>query len=143
MSYDTIKAGIVQAIETIVGFKNVLTYEPQSPQLSPFVYVVLDSYRRPPSAAQVTTMEYRFLARAANPIQNSKEAEEQLISLAMQIAQAIDTDPQLSGAVSRGIANSPDGITGWIPIGGTPCRVVDCYIVVMDKFPYAGAITGG
>lgn len=140
MSYTEIKAGIVQAIGTIAGFKNVLEYEPQSPQSNPFVYVILESYRRPRSAAQVTTMEYRFLARAVNPVQNSKEAEEQLIGLAMQIAEAIDTDPQLSGAVSRGIANSPDGITGWQTIGGVNCRVVDSYIVVMDKYPYAGAL---
>lgn len=140
MPYTEIKAGIVQAIGTITGFKNVLEYEPQSAQASPFVYVVLDSYTRPMSAAQVTTLKYRFLARAANPVQNSKEAEEQLIALAIDIAQAIDTDPQLSGAVSRGLANSPDGLTGWYTIGGVKCRVVDVYIEVVDKFPYAGAL---
>lgn len=137
--YTAIKAAVIQAIGTVIGFKSVLEYEPQSPQNSPFVYVLLDSYTRPQAAAHVTTTTYRFLARAANPIQNSKEAEEQLIKLAMGIADAVDINARLWDVIERGQAWSPEGLTGWHPIGGTPCRVVDCYINVLDKTDYLWA----
>lgn len=140
MSYTTMRDGLVAVVTTVTAIKQVLKYEPTTISVHPLAWVLLDSYRRT-TAGQVTAMRWRFVARVATPITNSAEAEAELVQAALLVADAIDANPQFSGALSRGLATSPDGQTGWIFVGNIKCRVVDVYCEALEKTVYAGAIS--
>lgn len=140
MSYATIIAGLKTAVETVSGIKETLEYEPQAVQVSPLAYIMLDSYERT-QHGQVTAMRYRILVRVCIKWQANKEAELELVGLAASVATAVDADPQLGGAVSSGIAQSPDGRAVWVTIAGTLYRALDVFVSVLDKTAYAGAIS--
>lgn len=135
MAFSAIRDGLVDVVSTVTDIKGVLAYEPQSIQVAPLAWVLLDSYTRS-TAGQVVPMRYRFVVRVAAPIQNSKEAEDLLMAAALQVPGAVDKDPQFSGTITSGLAQSPDGQTGWIMLGGVKCRVVDVFVSVLDKSAY-------
>lgn len=140
MSFTSTRNAVVAVVQTVTAIKQVLKYEPTTITVHPLAWVVLDSYTRPQSRAQVTAMNWRYKVRVAVPITNSAEAEDELIATALSIPDAIDANPQLSGTVSSGLAWSPDGRAGYITMGTVRCRVVDVYCQVLDKDEYAGAI---
>jgi hypothetical protein len=127
-------------VQTVTAIKQVLKYEPSTITVHPLAWVVLDSYTRPQSRGQVAPMNWRYRIRVVVPITNSAEAEDELIATALAIPDAIDSNPQLSGVVSRGLAWSPDGRAGYINLGNIRCRVVDVYCQVLDKNEYEGAL---
>jgi hypothetical protein len=100
--------------------------------------VILDSYTKP-VAIQITTWKFRFAVRVVVPIQNSQEAEDLCVDTAIDVAAAIDANPQFSGVIVNGMATSEDGQTGWIILQGVKCRVVDVFCTAMDKQP-SGAL---
>lgn len=147
MSYTTVRDGLAAVVETQKpAIKEVLKYEPGSIQVSPLAWVLLDSYRRKTSG-QITAMTWRFVVRVVSPITDSAEAEAELMQAALNVADAIDANPQFNGALVSGMAQSPDGQTGWVYVGAgvqaMKCRVVDVFCDAVEKTAYAGAITGG
>jgi hypothetical protein len=139
MGFTEVRDGLCAVVEGVSGIPVVLKYEPSSVQVHKATWVLLDSYQRK-QFGQVTTMTYRFMVRVATPIQDAQSAEDELIAVALSVADAVDANPQFGSAILRGLASSPDGQTGWIVAGGTKCRVVDVFVEVLDKSPYAGAL---
>lgn len=136
MSYTTCRDGLHDVVETVSGIKDVLDYEPDMIQTGPLAWILLDSYERTHAAAGITAMRYRLMVRIATNVQNSKAAEDELIATALSVADAVDNNPQFSGAITSGLATSEDGRAGWIIAGGVKCRVVDVFVSALDKYAY-------
>jgi putative intracellular protease/amidase len=81
-------------------------------------------------------MRYRFVVRVVSPIQNTKEAEDEVVTAALAVVDAVDRDPQFAGVLVSGLAQSPDGQTGWLMLGGVKCRVVDVFVDALNKTAY-------
>lgn len=134
--------GLHAVVATVQGIPMVLDYEPAAVNVRCLTWILLDSYERT-QFGQLTAMRYRFMVRVATPFQDNKGAEDEVVQTALYIADAVDADPQFSGVLVSGIAESPQGQTGWIQIGGvagTKCRVVDVFVSVLEKTAYAGAL---
>ena len=136
--FTLVRDGLVAVVEDVTALKAVLKYEPQTVQVAPMAWVILDSYTKP-VAIQITTWKFRFAVRVVVPIQNSQEAEDLCVDTAIDVAAAIDANPQFSGVIVNGMATSEDGQTGWLIINGVKCRVVDVFCTAMDKQP-SGAL---
>jgi hypothetical protein len=136
--FTAVRDGLVAVVEGVTALKAVLKYEPQSAHVAPIAWVILDSYTKP-VAIQITTWKFRFAVRVVVPIQNSQEAEDLCVDTAIDVAAAIDANPQFSGVIVNGMATSEDGQTGWIILQGVKCRVVDVFCTAMDKQP-SGAL---
>jgi len=136
--FTLVRDGLVAVVEDVTALKAVLKYEPQTVQVAPMAWVILDSYTKP-VAIQITTWKFRFAVRVVVPIQNSQEAEDLCVDTAISVAAAIDANPQFSGVIVNGMATSEDGQTGWLIINGVKCRVVDVFCTAMDKQP-SGAL---
>ena len=136
--FTLVRDGLVDVVSGVTALKAVLKYEPQTVQISPMAWVILDSYTKP-VAIQITTWKFRFAIRVVVPIQNSQEAEDLCVDTAIDVAAAIDANPQFSGVIVNGMATSEDGQTGWLIINGVKCRVVDVFCTAMDKQP-SGAL---
>lgn len=137
--YTDIRDGLHAVVSTVTALKKVMKYEPQSSQTAPIAWVLLDSYTKP-TAGQLTLWRYRFRVSVVVPIQNSQEAEDQCIDTAMEVAIAIDTNPQFNGVIVNGIAQSLDGQATWIMLGGVKHRIVDVFCDATDKQVYAGTL---
>ena len=136
--FTLVRDGLVAVVEDVTALKAVLKYEPQTVQVAPMAWVILDSYTKP-VAIQITTWKFRFAVRVVVPIQNSQEAEDLCVDTAIDVAAAIDANSQFSGVIVNGMATSEDGQTGWLIINGVKCRVVDVFCTAMDKQP-SGAL---
>ena len=136
--FTLVRDGLVAVVEDVTALKAVLKYEPQTVKVAPMAWVILDSYTKP-VAIQITTWKFRFAVRVVVPIQNSQEAEDLCVDTAIDVAAAIDANPQFSGVIVNGMATSEDGQTGWLIINGVKCRVVDVFCTAMDKQP-SGAL---
>lgn len=142
MSYSAAIAGLKSAIETVDGLQLVLDYEPTSIQRLPAVYLLLDSFRRS-TAGQVTAMHYRVLTRLCVRWQDNEKAEQELIPFVNSIPAAIDADPTLGGAVTRGFSQvDPDApaLGGFVRIGGVMYRSLDIFVDITDKGAYQSGI---
>lgn len=142
MSYVDAIAGLKGAVETVDGLNLVLDYEPTSFQRLPAVYLLLDSFSRS-QAGQVTVMRYRVLCRLCVRWQDNEKAEWELIPFVNSIPAAIDQDPTLGGAITRGfasVAEDANAIAGFVRIGGTMYRSLDVYVDIVDKGAYQSGI---
>lgn len=142
MSYSAAIAGLKSRIQTVSGLAVVLDYEPQSFQDLPAVYLLLDSFQRT-QAGQVTAMRYRVLARLCVRWQDNARAELELIPFVNSIPAAIDADPTLGGAITRGaaqVAEDANAIAGFVRIGGTMYRSLDIYVDIIDKAAFQSGI---
>lgn len=137
--FTAIRDGLHAVVETVSALKKVMKYEPQSSQTAPIAWVLLDSYRKV-LRGQLAVWTYRFRVSVVVPIQNSQEAEDLCIDTAMEVAIAIDANPQFSGVIVNGMAQSPDGQATWIMLGGVKHRIVDVMCDAVDKTVYAGAL---
>lgn len=142
MSYEAANDGLTAALQTVAGLKEVLDYEPSSIQRVPMVYHLLDSFQRT-QAGQVTVMRYRKLVRLCVLWQDNEKAEWELIPFVNSIPAAIDADPQLGGAITRGVAQvaqDAPAIAGFVRIGGTMYRSLDVFVDIVDKAAYQSGI---
>lgn len=137
--YTEVRNGLHAVVVTVTALKKVLKYEPQSSQMFPIGWVLLDSYRKV-LRGQLAVWTYRFRISVVVPIQNSEEAEDLCVSTAMDVAVAIDANPQFTGVLVNGMAQSPDGQATWIMLGGVRHRIVDVFCEAVDKQAYAGAL---
>ncbi len=135
MGFTEIRDGLVTVVETVTAIKKVYPFEPSSVVVSPLAWVLLDAYTRT-TASQVVPMRYRFVVRVVSPIQNTKEAEDEVVTAALAVVDAVDRDPQFAGVLVSGLAQSPDGQTGWLMLGGVKCRVVDVFVDALNKTAY-------
>jgi hypothetical protein len=133
--FTDIRDGLVTVVETVTAIEKVYPFEPASIGVKILAWVLLDSYSRS-TASQIVPMRYRFRVTVAAPIQNTKEAEDAVIDAAMLVADAVDKDPQFSGKLVSGLAQSPDGQATWIMLGGVKCRVVDVFVDALNKTAY-------
>lgn len=133
-NYTPVRDGLHSVVATVTSLKGVLDYEPDTVQASPLAWILLDSFERAASPAGQVGRRLRFAVRVASPVQNSKAAEDELIAVAMQVADAVEANPQFSGVITKGLAVSPDGQTGWIVVGGVKCRVVDVFVSAYVKY---------
>lgn len=142
MSYSAAIAGLKSAVETVDGLNLVLDYEPTSLQRLPAVYLLLDSFTRT-QGGQVTAMRYRVLCRLCVRWQDNEKAEWELIPFVNSIPAAIDADPTLGGAITRGVAavaEDAPAIGGFVRIGGTMYRSLDIFVDIIDKAAYQSGI---
>jgi hypothetical protein len=142
VSYQAAIAGLKDAVETVDGLNLVLDYEPPSLTRLPAVYRLLDSFNRT-QAGQVTVMRYRVLCRLCVRWQDNEKAEWELIPFVNSIPAAIDADPQLGGAITRGyasVAEDANANAGFVRIGGTMYRSLDVYVDIVDKDAYQSGI---
>lgn len=143
MSFTSVRDGLHAVVDTVAAIKVVLDYEPAQVQISPFAYILFDSAVRS-QAGQITAMRYRFMVRVATPVTDSKAAEDELVQTALLVMNAVDANPQFSGALVSGLAQAPDAQAGWVQFGGlnsVKCRVIDVYVSAVEKTAYAGAIS--
>ena len=142
MSYSAAIAGLKNALDDVSGLANVLDYEPPSFHVLPAVYLLLDSFQRT-NAGQVTVMRYRVLCRLCVLWQDNARAELELVPFVNSIPAAIDADPTLGGALTRGfarVAEDANAIAGFVRIGGTMYRSLDVYVDITDKGAYQSGI---
>lgn len=140
MSYEAAIAGLKSRIETVSGLQQVLDYEPASLQRLPAVYLLLDSFRQ---VGELPVYEYRVLCRLCIRWQDNEKAEWELIPFVNSIPAAIDADPQLGGAITRGVAQvaqDAPAIAGFVRIGGTMYRSLDVFVDIVDKAAYQSGI---
>jgi hypothetical protein len=134
-NYKAVRDALVAVVESVTQIKSVQAYEPSSVQAIPLAWVLLDGYTRSVSF-QIVSMNYRFVVRVASPLSGSIEAEDSLVQAAIEICDAVDRDPQFSRALYTGMAQSPDGATGWVIVGGAKCRVVDVFVQAHSEHPF-------
>ena len=137
--YADVIAGLQDALERVEGIAQVLPYEPTTIQRTPTVYLKLDEFTRE-NVGQVTAMRYRILARLILLWQDSRISSEQVVGYLNSICAAVDADPQLAGAIPRGVARVADGREGLRSIGGTVYKVLDVFIDVVEKDAYQSGI---
>ena len=142
MSYSAAIAGLATAVRGVPGLHSVLDYEPIAFHEVPAVYLLLDSFSRT-QAGQVTVMRYRVLCRVCIAWQDNEGAERELIPFVNSIPAAIDADPTLGGAITRGaaqVAEDANAIAGFVRIGGTMYRSLDIYVDIIDKAAFQSGI---
>ena len=132
MSYATVLAGMTERLETLTGLKAVLEYVPTSVLTTPLAYSLLESVDIRQSG-QVQTNEYRILHRIVFAWQDNEGAEIQLIPYVDSVPAAVKADPHLGGRIVSGYAEIDDIQGGWVTIGGTEYRVLDCHSHVIAK----------
>lgn len=135
MSYATIEAGLYERMALVPGLKVLLHYEPNTIQDAPAMYLILDSFTRH-NEGQICVMKYRTLHRLWIKWQDNEAAEAQLRSFVNIIPALLDLDPQLGGALDRGVATMPDGQAEWREIGGVVYRTVDFFTETTEKGIY-------
>lgn len=137
MSALTVYAGLEAVLTPIEGLNAVILGEPTAIHDPPALYVVYQSFQRVlrsnPPASNLTGMQHVYALRLVIQWQDNLEAEYQLLSLIDPIPAAIDADPQLSGAITRGAARITDATTGFATIGGTLYRICDYTCEVLEK----------
>lgn len=138
-NFTIIRDGLKDVVAGVDGITQVLTYEPGSVQVHKLAWVLLDSYQRS-QYGQVTTMNYRFRISVTSPSQDFRIVEDQLVQTAMDIADAIDANPQFNDVLVSGLSRSQDGAASWLTVAGIKYRVVDIFASVLDTFAYKGAI---
>ena len=137
--YADILHGLQDVVLTVTDIKAVLLYEPSAIQVTPTAYILLDRYARN-QRGQITATRPRFMVRLCVPVPTSEDEEIAAVELAFAIADAVDADSQFTGAIVAGMAQSPDGIAGWVRIGGTLYRALDVFVECVVKGAYAGAL---
>lgn len=135
-AYGDIVRAMRTAVQTVDAVKVVLLYEPAQVQDWPLVYITLASWGRG-QASQVTSNKPRIRARLLVPVPTSEDLEIQAVETSFAIADAVDANPQFSGVIVEGMAQTPDANAGYIPIGGTLYRAIDIFCVALFKQPYA------
>ena len=141
MSYATVLAGMTERLETLTGLKAVLDYVPTSIQTTPIAYSLLESVDIRQSG-QGLTRETHILHRIVFAWQNNEGAELELIPYVDSVPAAVRADPQLGGRLATNLAepNKMGGYAqivqvegGWVTIGGTEYRVLDCHSLIIEK----------
>lgn len=129
-----ILTGLHERLQTLDGLSPILDYEPASVE-PPMIYSLLDEVGRPMTGALVAR-RYRFLHRLVVLWIDNREAEQQLLSYANQIAAAIDADPYLGGRITSGGARIVDQQAGFTRINNVLYRILDSYSEVVVKGRY-------
>lgn len=137
MSYTTVKAGLIERLNTVSGLNVKLAYEPESIQDAPAIYTILDSFERT-QEGQITVMRYRTLHRLWIKWQDNEAAEIELDSFVNSIPSAIDQDPHLGARLTRGVAVMADGVAEWRVISGVLYRTIDFFTETVEKGAYQG-----
>jgi hypothetical protein len=132
VSYSTIIPALATRLETVDGIRAVLPYEPKTVSNPPVLYFLLDSVVRE-QTAQLTIMRYRILCRLCIRWQDNERAEQEIFPFVNSIPAAIDTDPQLGGALNKGMSHVTEIRAGWIPISGVTFRILDFYVEAVQK----------
>jgi len=132
MSYATVLTGMHVRFATVSGIAAMLTYEPQTVQVSPLLYSVLDNVEITRSG-QVRAYRYRILHRLLVPWQNNPQAELLLIPYVNSIPAAVDADPHLGTVLSSGIAEIERIDAVYVTFAGVVFRALDFYSNVLEK----------
>lgn len=135
----TLKAALITALTTGVPTATVIGHIPDQVDATPLISVTTAGYRNRMNRP-LTTYWLRFRCRLYLHRHDPRGSEEQLDSLALQIPDAIDSDPQLSGAITTGLAQAPDATAGITVVGTETLRAYDVTVEVLVKEAYAGAI---
>lgn len=130
-------AGLESVLSEIDGLNAVLLGEPTAIHDPPALYVVYQSFERVlrnnRPASNMTGMAHIYALRLVIQWTDNPEAERQLLSLIDPIPDAIDADPQLDGAIDKGVAYITIGQTGFATIGGTLYRICDYTLKALEK----------
>lgn len=132
MSYQSVLEGLSERFETVSGLEAVLNYVPTGIHTTPLLYSLLENVeiRR---SGQVVTREYRLQHRVVFLWQHNEQAEVDLAPYVDAIPAAVAADPHLGGRLQSGYAEIVELQGGWVTIGGTEYRVLDCYSRVIEK----------
>ena len=140
-SYEAIIGGLQAALEQLPGLGAdplVLDHEPTSPQQSPMIYLLFDTFEDV-SAGQVEGRRYEIIARLLVHWQDNREAEVQLWPFlpggTSSISARIRDDAYLGGVLESGFARVTGAEEINANIGGTEVRAVDFTIAILDKSP--------
>ena len=130
MSYATAIAALTTAFEaTSVNY--VLDYEPTAIHDAPMLYLLLDGFERD-TTVQPVRYTYRVLATLVIRWQDNEQAEKELLTLVNEVADALDADIGLGGALGGGVALVTGGDAGYATISGTIYRVVEYVVEVTE-----------
>ena len=132
MSYETVLSGLEAIFAGVPGMGPVLRGEPSSIQTYPTLYSELDRATIVRSG-QVRTWQYRILHRMVFQQQDFQQAETDLIPFINAVPNAVDADARLGGRLVAGGAQIDDIRAVWVSIGGTDCRALDFYSIVVEK----------
>jgi hypothetical protein len=138
-TYGEIVRALGDVVSTVPAVNVVTLYEPAQVQAWPHVYIILDGFTRTQSG-QVTVMKPRLKIGLLVPIPTSEDLEIAAVEIAFAIADAVDLNPQFSGVLTRGWADTPDGTATWVSVGGTKWRTIEIFCDVVSKFGFVGAL---
>jgi hypothetical protein len=133
MSYRAVLTGLHTVFEGVSPpIPVLLRYEPTAIHQTPTLYSLLDTVNRQ-RQGQIRAATYRVLNRLVFRWQDNEQAEEELIPYVDAIANAIDSDAHLSGALDSGLATVNDMEAVFVSIGGVIYRALDIYVDVLEK----------
>jgi hypothetical protein len=133
MSYRDVLTGLHTVFEGVSPpIPVLLRYEPTAIHQTPTLYSLLDTVNRQ-RQGQIRAATYRVLNRLVFRWQDNEQAEEELIPYVDAIANAIDSDAHLSGALDSGLATVNDMEAVFVSIGGVIYRALDIYVDVLEK----------
>jgi hypothetical protein len=133
MSYRAVLDGLHTVFEGVnPAIPVLLRYEPTAIHQTPTLYSLLDTVNRQ-RQGQIRAATYRVLNRLVFRWQDNEQAEEELIPYVDAIANAIDSDAHLSGALDSGLATVNDMEAVFVSIGGVIYRALDIYVDVLEK----------
>lgn len=138
-TYGEIVRALGAVVATVTAVKVITLYEPAQVQTWPHVYIILDGFTRS-QAGQVTVMKPRLKIGLLVPIPTSEDLEIAAVDIAFAIADAVDADPQFGNVLTRGGAQTPDGLATWVSVGGMKFRTIEIFCDVVSKFGYLGAL---
>lgn len=129
--------GFLAVFRQIDGLRTVRLGEPSGNVELPCLYLAYQEFARPlrsnPPATNNTVMQHVFAARLQIQWVENENAEMQLVTLVDAIPDAVDRDPRLGGALTRGLAYVDAGRTGFVTISGVTYRIVDYTCRVKDE----------
>lgn len=135
MRYDNVLAGLHAVFADVSpAIPVILRYEPTAIHQTPTLYSLLDTAPRE-RQGQILATRYRVLNRLVFRWQDNEQAEEEMIPYVDALPGAIDSNPQLGGAITSGIATANDIEAVFVSIGGTVYRALDVYADVLVKSP--------
>jgi hypothetical protein len=132
MSYQSVKDGLQERLETLPGIVDVLQYEPSSFGDTPLAYLLFD-HSEDATQGQVVGTRYFVTIRLVVQWTDNEGAELEIDPYIDSIPAAIQADRQLGGRIRRGMATKPGGEGGFIDVGAVRYRIVDFVTEVLDK----------
>lgn len=133
-TYIHVRDALHRYLQDVPGIKAVLSYEPQSAQVWPLIYSLLDEVPMNVTG-QVETRDYAVIHRLCGPWQGAERMEAVLAELVDPVLDALRRAAwtRLDGLIPSGMVQLDTVRAGFLPIGGTLCRVVDFRTITKVK----------